>query len=94
MARCCASAPTDLDPTDPDHLTPEQCLDELCALLAAGTRRVLAQRRDISNDTPPSLPGQIPPESRQIRLDELPGLSVHGRCPVNTQEKPGKGADA
>ena len=32
----------DDDPTDPQHLTPEQRLDELAALLATGVRRVLA----------------------------------------------------
>jgi hypothetical protein len=32
------------DPTDPQHLTAEQRLDELTSLLATGVRRVLTLR--------------------------------------------------
>ena len=91
---CCASDATDFDPTDPEELTPQQRLDELCALLAAGTRRLLAGAAHISIATPAPSPGQIPVESSEIGLDEPPELSVHGRRPVNTQERPGKGVDA
>ena len=40
------------DPTDPSYLTPDQRLDELAALLAAGVRRARALR-------PPSLPQNV-----------------------------------
>src|SRR5690348_5513013 len=69
-----AKAQTDFDPTDPKHLTPEQRLDELCALLATGTRRLIAGGAHISIATPHTSPGQIPGESSQIELDESPEL--------------------
>jgi hypothetical protein len=46
------------DPTDPRHLTPDQRLDELAAILATGVRRALALG--------------IQPKSTQIRLDLYP----------------------
>ena len=63
------------DPTDPQHLTPEQRLDELTALLANGVRRVLALR-----PPPPAQPLQ---ESGQNPLDVLPAKSVHASRVVN-----------
>jgi hypothetical protein len=59
------------DPTDPKHLTPEQRLDELAAILATGVRLALALR-EANPDSQ-----QIPPESVQNRLDVLPEKSVH-----------------
>ena len=58
------------DPTDPAYLTPDQRLDELAALLAAGVRRARALR-------PPSLP-QIPAESPRNGLDPSAEQSVYG----------------
>ena len=58
------------DPTDPSYLTPDQRLDELAALLAAGVRRTRALR-------PPSLP-QIPAESLRNGLDTSAEQSVYG----------------
>ena len=57
------------DPTDPSFLTPDQRLDELAALLAAGVRRA----HELS---PPSLP-QIPPESARNGLDPPAEQSVY-----------------
>jgi hypothetical protein len=59
------------DPTDPAHLMPEQRLDELAAILAAGVRRARALR-------PPSLL-QAPVDSPPDGLDPSPGKSVHAR---------------
>ena len=41
-----AVSPDRFDPTDPRHLTPEQRLDELAALLASGVRRLLVACAD------------------------------------------------
>ena len=57
------------DPTDPDLLTPEQRLDELAAILAAGAARLLRTR----TPTP-----QIPPDSSPNPLDSTPEQSVYG----------------
>ena len=57
------------DPTDPSYLTPEQRLDELAAILAAGVRRARELR-------PVSLP-QIPTESGQDGLDPSAEQSVY-----------------
>ena len=54
------------DPTDPLHLTPDQRLEELTALLAVGVRRALALR----------LPGVQ--ESVQNPLDVVPQSRPHG----------------
>jgi hypothetical protein len=59
------------DPTDPTLLSPEQRLDELSALLAAGVMRELALH-------PPSLL-QIQLESGPDRLDLSGQQSVHAR---------------
>jgi hypothetical protein len=67
------------DPTDPVHLTPEQPLEELAAILAAGVRRALALRAG----TPVCGPQQIPLESEQNGLDVLLEKSVHATRPVN-----------
>jgi hypothetical protein len=58
------------DPTDPRHLTPEQRIDELAALLAIGVRRLLALRPALQ-DSPPN------------SLDVSPEKSVHATRPVN-----------
>ena len=61
------------DPTDPDLLTPEQRLDELATILAAGAKRLLRSRA-----TPAS---QISPDSSPNRLDSPPEQSVYGGRP-------------
>ncbi len=66
------------DPTDPRHLTPEQRLDEVTALLAVGVRRVVALR------SPPLQ------ESEQIRLDVCGTKSVHAARPVNASREHGR----
>ncbi len=60
------------DPTAPRHLTPEQRLDELTALLASGVRRVLVLR---------------PPDSAQNSLDVSAEKSVHATRPVNASRE-------
>lgn len=80
------------NPTDPRHLTPEQRLDELTALLAKGARRLLALRAD-ATITPTSWPDSLPPDSAQNPLDVSGELSVH--VPVRlTQVEAGEGVEA
>ena len=66
------------DPTDPDHLTPDQRLDELARLLATGIRRALASGQ------------QIPTGSSQIGLDVPPEKSIHASHPVNATGDEGR----
>ena len=73
------------DPTDPHHLTPEQRLDEVAAILATGVRRVLALR--VSPATSPA-PLQIPPDSSQNCLEVSPQSRLHGTRVVNTSREP------
>ena len=68
------------DPTDPAHLSPQQRLDELAAILAAGVRRAVALR-------PKSLV-QIPPESPGDGLDPPREPSVHTARVVNATRDP------
>jgi hypothetical protein len=56
------------DPTDPSHLTPDQRLDALVALLATGVRRALALRRSALKSE-----GDSPPDG----LDKPRQQSVH-----------------
>jgi hypothetical protein len=63
------------DPTDPVHLTPDQRLDQLAALLALSVRRVL----DLRAITP--LPDLA--DSLGHCLDVVAELSVHATTPVN-----------
>jgi hypothetical protein len=56
------------DPTDPRHLTPEQRLDELTAILAAGVRRLLAVRQTAVAPAE-SLPSRPLSESVQNQID-------------------------
>jgi hypothetical protein len=80
------------DPTDPRHLTPEQRLDELTALLAKGTRRVLALRAEAAI-TPATGPGPAPPESAQNPLDVSGQMRLH--VPVRlTQVEAPEGVEA
>ena len=58
------------DPTHPDLLTPEQRLDELAAILAAGARRLLSH----CASTPP----QTDPDSTPNQLDVPRQQSVYG----------------
>ncbi len=70
------------DPTDPRHLTPEQRIDELAAILATGARRALALRRSLTC-----------PDSEQNRLDVSAEKSVH--APVElTQAENTEGVEA
>ena len=69
------------DPTDPRHLTPEQRLDELAAVLATGARRALSARPIFTSA-----------DSEQIRLDESPKTSVH--VPGLTQVESAEGVEA
>jgi hypothetical protein len=61
------------DPTDPAHFTPEQRLDELAAILAAGVRRALALRA-----TPVPASPELPAECARDGLDPSRVQSVHG----------------
>ena len=70
------------DPTDPRHLTPDQRLDEIVALLATGIRRLLALRAKEIPHSP-----QIPQNSSQNGLDEWADKSVHVSRPVNASEE-------
>ena len=81
-----------LDPTDPRHLTPEQLLDDLTALLAKGTRRVLALRAATAI-TPDRGADPAPPDSAQIRLDVSGKLSVHVPARL-TEVQAGEGVEA
>jgi len=67
----------DDDPTDPARLTPDQRLDELCALLAAGARRALARRVHPAGAATPLPAGHR--YSAPIELDRSAERSVHGR---------------
>jgi hypothetical protein len=69
------------DPTDSQHLRPDQRLDEVAALLATGMRRLLALGAKESPHSP-----QIPQNSRQNGLDEWAQQSVHVSRPVNESE--------
>jgi hypothetical protein len=60
------------DPTDPSHLTPDQRLDEVAAILATGVRRLLALR-----PAPPQ-------ESSGNCLEVSPALPLHVSRPVST----------
>lgn len=64
------------DPTDPRHLTPEQRLDELAAILATGVRRALTIR-DATATPPPAAPPPNPAESPRIRLDVCAESRLH-----------------
>ena len=66
------------DPTDPIHLTSDQRLDELSALLATGMKRLLSLRAKASPGSP-----QILQNSSQNGLDEWGQQSVHVSRPVN-----------
>jgi hypothetical protein len=73
------------DPADPRHLTREQRLDEVAAILATGVRRWLSIRAAAT--APVAAPAarieQIPAESCQIPLEVSPGTRLHGTRPVN-----------
>ncbi len=70
------------DPTDPRHLTPDQILDEVSALLATGVRRLLALRAH----PPVSLPLNSPSNG----LADAAELSVHASRPVNATREPAR----
>jgi hypothetical protein len=70
------------DPANPRHLTPEQRLDNLAAILAVGVRRLLAIRA--AAQCPPARGiEQIPAESCQIPLEVSAQTRLHGTRPVN-----------
>ena len=58
------------DPTDPSHLTPNQRLDALAAILAPGVRRALA----LHSHNPLKSEADSPPDG----LDKPAEQSVHG----------------
>ena len=60
------------DPTSPRHLTAQQRLNALTALLATGAARALALRT-----TPAAAPAQSPEDSGQNQLDVLPQTRLH-----------------
>ena len=68
--------PAVADPTDPASLTPDQRLAELCAILAAGARRVMALRAHPAGATPLPAGHRY---SAPIELDLSAEQSVHGR---------------
>ena len=76
------------DPTDPRHLTPEQRLDELAAILAKGVRRLLALCAANPATPAPPPPEQIDRESEQNLLDVAADKSVHACRPVNATGEP------
>ncbi len=63
------------DPTDPRHLTPEQRLEEVAAILATGVRRALAMRRSLTC-----------PECDPDRLDVSAETSVHAPVELTQAE--------
>jgi hypothetical protein len=62
------------DPADPIHLTPEQRLEEIAALLATGVLRL--QRRAAL--TAPCNHPEFPSDSSPNGLDESPERRLHG----------------
>ncbi len=66
------------DPTDPRHLTPEQRLEEVAAILATGARRALALRRSLTC-----------PECDPDRLDVSAEKSVHAPVELTEAESTG-----
>ena len=80
------------DPTDPRHLTLQQRLDELAAVLALGARRALALRAETAISADSTAP-RPPEESAENPLDVSPQLSVH--VPVRlTEVQAGEGVEA
>ena len=75
-------------PFDPHHLTPEQRLDELTAILAIGARRLLALRVSPAISALPPPPEQIPSESCQNCLMVSPQSRLHGTQVVNATREP------
>ena len=59
------------DPTDPSHLTPDQRLAEVAAILATGVRRLLSLRLS------------SPQQSSGNCLEVSPALPLHVSRPVN-----------
>ena len=59
------------DPTDPAHLTPDQRLDEVAQILAAGVRRLISLRLSAAQ------------ESSGNCLEVSPALPLHVSRPVN-----------
>ena len=70
------------DPTDPRHLTPEQRLDELAAILVVGARRALSARLIFTFAN-----------SEQIPLDDSAQTSVHVPAGL-TQPESAEGVEA
>ena len=62
------------DPTDPNRMTPEQRLDEVAAILAAGVRRMRERRRAAA-----CVP-KISPESGETCLELSRRSSPDGPC--------------
>jgi hypothetical protein len=62
------------DPTDPANLTPEQRVEEIASILAAG---VLRLHRRAAAPAPDS-PSELPADSAPHRLDDSPETRLHG----------------
>lgn len=65
------------DPTDPSHLSPEQRLGELTALLAAGLRRAMSMRQPVTPAATTPIT-ETPSDSPRSGLDVSAEKSVHG----------------
>lgn len=74
------------DPTDPQHLTPHQRLDEVATIMAVGIRRALALRAVSRLSGGP----QLSQESDQNGLDVWGKKSVHVARPVNATGDAGR----
>ena len=62
------------DPTDPCHQTPQQRLDEVAAILAAGVLRLRCRSALLAENS--AVPAH--PESSQNGLDECGETRLHG----------------
>ena len=62
------------DPTDPAHMTPEQRVEEIASILAAGVCR-LRQRAAVLTSCPTL---EIPADSARNCLDDSPETRLHG----------------
>lgn len=62
------------DPTDPAKMTPEQRVEEVAAILAAGVLRLRAR----AALPPPAAPSEIPSDSGRNGLDDAPETRLHG----------------
>ena len=64
------------DPTDPTHMTPDQRLVEVAAILAAGVLRLRNRQALADTVNPPEIPPDYPPSS----LADGPEKRLHVSC--------------